>query len=120
MTKKGWLCRKATRPTVHCTLPILAEVAETYKDRGVVLYAVNEGEEPLEIRSFLERNRLSLKVPLDSRERVGELYGVDGIPQTVIIGTDGTVQAVHIGFRPDLKEKLTEELDACPSLRLPG
>jgi hypothetical protein len=40
------------------------------------------------------------------------LYGVKGIPQTVLIGKDGTVQAVHVGVAPDLKKRLRRELDA--------
>jgi thiol-disulfide isomerase/thioredoxin len=93
-------------------LPVLIEVAEAYRDLGVAFYAVNEEEDPQMIRTFLELKRLSLTVPLDREGRVGRLYGVDGIPQTVLIGRDGTVQAVHVGFIPDLKERLAEELDA--------
>ena len=40
------------------------------------------------------------------------MYGVQGIPQTVLIGKDGTVQAVHVGFMPEMKQKLRDELDA--------
>ena len=34
------------------------------------------------------------------------------IPQTVIIGKDGTVQVIHVGSLEDLQKKLTEELEA--------
>ena len=49
---------------------------------------------------------------LDKEGKVGRLYGVSGIPQTVIIGKDGTVQVVHAGFSRDLKQRLKAELDA--------
>lgn len=93
-------------------LPILIDVADTYKDRGVVFYAVNQREMPEKISTFLESKRFSLRVPLDREGRVGELYGVQGIPQTVVIGKDGMVQAVHVGFMPGMKKKLSDELDA--------
>ena len=93
-------------------LPNLIDVAKTYEDRGVVFYAVNQRETPEKIRAFLERKRFNLRVPLDREGRVGELYGVQGIPQTVVIGKDGTVQAVHVGFMPGMKKELSNELDA--------
>ncbi len=46
-------------------LPILSEVAEAYKDKGVVC-AVNQQEEPAEIRTFLKEKKLKLTVALDS------------------------------------------------------
>ena len=39
-------------------------------------------------------------------------HRVIGIPQTVIVGKDGSVQAVHVGVLPNLKEQLIKELDA--------
>ncbi|MFB3112459.1 MAG: DUF2092 domain-containing protein, partial [Gemmatimonadales bacterium] len=97
-------------------LPILIDVAETYEDRGVVFYAVNERETPEKITAFLERKRFNLRAPLDREGRVGALYGVQGLPQTVVIGKDGTVQAVHVGFmpgmKPGMKQTLSDELDA--------
>lgn len=87
-------------------------MAEDYRDRGVVLYAVNENEDPETIRTFLERKEMSLRVPLDRQGRVGDLYGVMGIPHTVLIDRDGTVQVVHTGFGPGLKEQLRGELDS--------
>jgi len=97
-----------------CTaaLPILAEVAEEYRDRGVVFYAVNQAEDPETIRAFLKSTELSLQVALDRQGRAGDLYGVIGIPQTVLIDTAGTVQVVHTGFGSGLKEQLRNELDA--------
>ena len=93
-------------------LPILADVAREYRDRGVVLYAVNENEDPETIRAFLKTRQLDLVVPLDRHGRVGDLYGVTGIPQTVLINKAGTVQVVHAGFGSGLKEQLRGELDA--------
>ena len=92
-------------------MPVLAEVAEAYKDKGVVVYAVNQGETPEKVRAYLEKTELKLTVALGKGSKVGDLYGVRGIPHTAIVGKDGTLQAVHVGFAPDLKERLTHELD---------
>src|SRR5581483_922358 len=45
-------------------MPILAEVAEAYKDKGVVFCAVNMREKPEEIRTFLDDKKLKVSVAL--------------------------------------------------------
>ena len=48
---------------------------------------------------------------VDKASDVAGLYKAEGIPQTVLIGKDGIVQVVHVGLSPDLKQKLSHELD---------
>ncbi len=94
-------------------MPIIDKVAEKYKDQGVELFAVNMQEEPDEIEPFLEESRCSTCPWRSTRE--GEdgpgLHG-QAIPQTVIVGKDGTVQVVKIGLSPDLAASLSKELES--------
>ena len=53
---------------------------------------------------------LAVTVALDSEGSVSEQYMADAIPQTVIIGKDGTVQAVHVGVSSRLEDTLRAEL----------
>jgi peroxiredoxin len=91
-------------------LPGLIEIADEYRERNVVLYAVNQEETPQTIRRFLERRKLSVKVPLDDDGQAGEAYQVEGLPQTVMIGKDGIIHLVHVGAAS--KTELREDLDA--------
>lgn len=93
-------------------LPILAEVAREYKDKGVVFCAVNVQEESKEIREFLKEKKLELTVALDSAGKVSEAYNASAIPLLVLVDKKGIVQSVHIGFAPDMKKTLKKELDA--------
>ncbi len=92
-------------------MPIMEEVANEYKDKGVILIAVNLRESPQAIRSFLQEQGLHPIVALDRDGAVGNIYRAKFIPQTVIIGKDGIVQAVHVGALRNLKEILKKELD---------
>jgi thiol-disulfide isomerase/thioredoxin/outer membrane lipoprotein-sorting protein len=92
-------------------MPGLMEIADTYKDRNVVLYAVNVQEKPDTINNFLRSRDWSLNIPLDSDGELSKKFMVAGLPQTVVIGKDGTVQAVHLGYTPQLKQQLADELD---------
>jgi len=99
-------------PPCRQALPILAEVTKAYESKGVKFYAVDLREEPGKIEAFLRSQGLSINVALDKDGKVAEAYKVEGIPQSVIIGKDGIVKVVHVGFGGDLKNTLTAELDS--------
>ncbi len=92
-------------------MPALIDVADEYRDRNVVFYAVNQREGDAAVEDFIRAREWDLQVPMDRRGSVADQYGVHGIPHTVIIGKDGKVQAVHVGFSPNLRETLSGELD---------
>ncbi len=92
-------------------LPIIARVAENFKDKHVVFYAVNEGETSETIREFLSEENLDIPVLLDEDGIIGSLFQVSGIPQTVLIDSVGKVQVVHVGFGGNLENQLTQELE---------
>ena len=65
-----------------------------------------------DIRTYLKSEKLDLTVLLDKEASVAAQYKAEAIPQTVIIGKDGTVQVVHVGISPDLEAQVTAELSA--------
>jgi len=96
-----------------CTmaLPIVTEVTSGFKDKDVVFLAVNLQESPDQIKQFLDSKKLNINVGLDKDGKIAELYQVQGIPVTFIVGKDGKIAGVHAGFSPDLKESLSKELN---------
>ena len=99
-------------PPCQRSLPVLVEVTGSFKDKNVVFCAVNLRETAEKVRKFQDERKLQFASPLDKDGAVAGKYLVSGIPQSVIVGKDGTVQAVHVGASPDLKDKLTGELQA--------
>ena len=75
------------------------------------LFAVNIQEEDDAIKKFLDDAELKVTVALDSKGDTAKAYLATAIPQTVIIGKDGTVQVVHIGALPSLEDDLSKEID---------
>lgn len=92
-------------------LPKISATASRYKDKGVVFFAVNQGEDPVAIHGFLKSQKLDVPVLLDQDGSVGARYGVEGIPQTVIIDQHGKVQVVHVGAGDAIGDQLAKELD---------
>jgi len=93
-------------------MPVIDKVAEKFKDQGVVLFAVNLQEEPDDIKKFLEEAKLKVDVALDKDGAVASAYKAEAIPQTVLIGKDGSVQVVLVGVSPTLEESLAKDLEA--------
>ena len=93
-------------------LPSIAELAAAYKEKGVVVYALNQQEEADAVKKFIESKKLALTVAMDAKGEAAKLYKVSGIPQTVIIDKEGKIAAVHVGYSPGLKEALSKEIDA--------
>jgi peroxiredoxin len=93
------------------SLPILTDVTEAFKDRDVVFIGVNQGEGPDEIKAFLSEQKLAFDVALDTEAVVAGKYKVNGIPQTVVIGKSGKVEAVHVGVSPVLRQQLKSQLN---------
>jgi peroxiredoxin len=93
-------------------MPIIEKVAEEYKKKGVLLYAVNIEESAEDVQKFVDDAKLRVAVALDKDGAVARAYEANAIPQTVLVGKDGTVQVVHVGLSADLERELKTELDA--------
>ncbi|HOV33674.1 MAG TPA: redoxin domain-containing protein [Candidatus Hydrogenedens sp.] len=90
-------------------MPIIQKVSEELKDKDVVFFAVNLGEDKTTINSFMKKMNLKLPVLMDETRRTAELYDVKGIPRMVIIDKNGIVKGGHFGLLADL-ESLKKEI----------
>ncbi len=93
-------------------MPEIEAVAKKFADRGLVFYAVNGGEDADTVKEFLKSNEIDVPVAMDPDNKVNELYQVSYIPHTVLIGKDGKVQVVHVGFSGELSKILTADIEA--------
>ncbi|HSU66398.1 MAG TPA: redoxin family protein [Tepidisphaeraceae bacterium] len=82
----------------RASLPHLNKLYNSEKDKGLQVFAVNEQEDKSDAQKFVDETKLDVPVLLDSEGKVGNQYGVTGIPQTVVIGKDGKVKKIMVGF----------------------
>ena len=92
--------------------PLLPELRFWLAEEATDLWEASE--------AFLEEVGLKCTVAFDPEGVVADIYGVEGIPHSVIVGKDGIVKAVHSGIAPDFKEMLEAELDAVIAGKTPG
>ncbi|MGH7177629.1 MAG: redoxin domain-containing protein [Tepidisphaeraceae bacterium] len=88
-------------PPCRASLPHLDKLAAAHRGKGVVVYAIDLSEDREKVLQFITDQKLSLPVLLDSEGKTARSYLVQPIPQTVVIGRDGVVRRVFIGFDPD-------------------
>ncbi len=81
-------------------VPMLQDVYERYHDKGLEILAVDYGESPQAVRSFVEKHGLTFPVLLDQDRRAGRLYRVSGFPTTVFVGPDGEIEKMTTGGPP--------------------
>jgi thiol-disulfide isomerase/thioredoxin len=97
-------------------LPELMKATSSFNKDQVVFVAVNQGEKAKQIKKFLKQKKWeSLSVVLDPQSDAGDSFHVEGIPQTVIIDKKGKVRHVHVGFSPNIVNRLKKEIQALVS-----
>jgi peroxiredoxin len=76
-------------------LPDLGLLYERFRDRGFVILAVTD-EEASKVKRFLSQQKVSYPVLLDPGHKVMDLFGIDGIPQTLVYDREGHLAAQAI------------------------
>ncbi len=87
-------------PPCRESLPHLEKTATdtTLAEKGLVVWAVNARETKDKIEPFMKENKYTFSVPMDTDGAAMGKYHVRGIPTTVIVGRDGKVKKVFVGF----------------------
>jgi peroxiredoxin len=93
------------------SLPHLNKIYKEFEKDGLKVYALNQREAKEKVAGFVTDKNLTIPVLLDKDGEVAKKYLVTGIPQTVVIGKDGVVKKVIVGFNPDGDEELRKLIE---------
>lgn len=85
-------------------MPHLQRLHEEFSEDRFALIGVVD-EKPEEVRQFLAEREITYPSLFDKQHDVFHLYGVTGIPMTVVIDTDGKIVALHEGSASERKLK---------------
>jgi peroxiredoxin len=84
-------------PPCRAEIPALQAAHEHYGDAAVIL-GIDIRETAAQVLEFAPRYGLTYPILLDQDGKVSEsLYGVQGVPTSLVIGADGIVSAHHVG-----------------------
>lgn len=97
-------------PPCRESLPHVQELSadKAAAEKGLVVWAVNARETKDKIEAFVKQNNYTFSVPMDAKGAAMKEYGVRGIPTTVVVGRDGTVKKVFVGFGQGSAKQIDE------------
>jgi peroxiredoxin len=99
-------------------MPSMETLFDEFKgNNDFVMLAVSEDTKGKSaVLPYVEKNGYHFRILLDPENKVGDSYGVSGVPETFIIDRSGRIVAHHMGAfdwsRPDVKSALEELLSA--------
>lgn len=91
--------------------PDLEEMYKNYKDK-MNFIAVNSAETKSVIEAFMTKNKFTIPVAMDSDNRVGMMYGIQSIPTTFIVNTEGVIVFAQLGMmtKTQMKQAIESSL----------
>lgn len=92
-------------------MPQVNELHGAVDSDKVVVFGVNQSDAIEDVEAFLAERDFTLPQLLDEDGAVGDRFGCESIPMTVVIDAKGTVQAIHTGFDPQLLATLRGNVD---------
>jgi len=91
-------------PPCRQEIPFLVSLYEEYKDRGLAVVGVGLDRGGASVLApFVEENGVTYTI-LVGDDSIGRLYGVSGIPMTLMIDRNGLVASKEVGFAPSMEE----------------
>ncbi len=91
-------------------MPALQELSDEFGAHDVEVLAVNIRENPERVRDFIERKGYTFRVVMDRDGAIGDRFGVTAIPVLVVVGADGRVEWIKLGYSPKNDDGLRELL----------
>ena len=88
-------------------IPHVQNIASNYAGKPVTVLGINRDEKGAgeRVKKSLDRKKITFRQLLDPAGEVSGRYQVNGIPCTVLIGANGIIQAIHVGFGGEEEEE---------------
>jgi len=84
-------------PPCKAEMPEIEKLYQETKDTDLVIVAVEIGEPLDTVKSFIDSNKYSFKVLLDSDQSVASNYNITSIPTSFFIDEEGNIVSKRVG-----------------------
>ncbi|HEV8545841.1 MAG TPA: TlpA disulfide reductase family protein [Candidatus Limnocylindrales bacterium] len=82
-------------PPCQSETPVLRDLAERYKDRGLVVVGISVQETSVDdVRAYAQRYQLGYTVAADLSGNIFRLYRLYGLPTQFFVGPEGAIRSV--------------------------
>jgi len=103
------------------SFPAYARLEADYGRRGLVIVAVSVDEDPAAYAAFVKRLHPPFATVRDESQRLVNQVSVPTMPTCYLLGRDGRVRFVHVGFHgEDTERELRRQIDTLLSENHPS
>jgi len=90
--------------------PSIENIAEEFKDKGLIVLAVNVGEPKKKVRKYLEESPRNCKIVLMEDTNLAAMFAANAYPVYVLIDREGSLagRQVGAGGEPALRQLLAK------------
>lgn len=107
-------------PPCQSEVPILRDLAERYKDKGLEVVAISVQEtSPADVAAYAARYQLSYTIGFDGSGKIFHAYKAYGLPTQVFIDTNGVIASI-VGAPLDLAGATAQIERILPARLLPS
>lgn len=78
-------------------LPDLEKISQEYKDKNLIVLAIDIGEDKTTVGNYIKENNYDFNVLLDSSSNISQQYGVSSIPVSIFIDKGGNIAQKNVG-----------------------
>jgi cytochrome c biogenesis protein CcmG, thiol:disulfide interchange protein DsbE len=87
-------------PPCRAEMPAIQQAYASYRDRGLVVLAINQREDATTITPFLEQHGLTFPTLLDHDGQASATYQASALPSSFFVDRRGVIRAVYHGPMP--------------------
>lgn len=87
------------------------DVVDRFKDKDFQLLAISRGEKKATVDQFRDKQGYTFPMGLDPTQEIYKKYASNYIPRNFIVGKDGKVIYVSVGYSPDEFENMLKAIE---------
>ena len=90
-------------------MPQVKEIAAYFENQDVTVLGMNTDRDPNNAEFVIKK--MGLNYPNLKARNIPKKYGVRGYPTLIVIDQDGIVSNFHVGYSPDLRDKVISSVE---------
>jgi thiol-disulfide isomerase/thioredoxin len=94
------------------SFPAIDALYRELHDRGFDVVAINVDEQRGDANAFLADKSYAMTVVFDPEGRAPDAFGVAAMPSSYVIGRDGRVRFVHVGYNGKTLDQYRREIES--------
>ena len=77
--------------------PAVDKIAAEFRSQGLVVLAVNSGEDRIKVNEYLAKNPRAVNIVLENDTNLGEIFAAPGFPKYVLVNRNGYIVGTQEG-----------------------